>query len=164
MSASQTAENTGRDGHILRHRAVPPVFAGRDAQHAPVVAQVDVAAPTEMTVAAVDGRIEGDTVADLPARHVLPDLDDGSGGLMPHDERRLPSARAAVQPMNIAAADAARPDLDQRLVRPDLRFRHVLVLQTIVFQQHQRFLGLSPETYPPAPSPESLLLRGEGGN
>ena len=44
-----------RHGHEFGKRAVLPVIFARDPQHAPVIAQVDQAAPAKLTVPAIDG-------------------------------------------------------------------------------------------------------------
>jgi len=42
-----------------------------DAQDAAAVAQIDQAPPAKLTVAAVNGRVEGDTIARRPTNHAV---------------------------------------------------------------------------------------------
>ena len=82
-----------RNHHVLGKRSFPPEIGGRDSQHLPVVAEVDLSFEAVLTLAAVDCRVEGDAVA-------LPEILDvrsyrrhGPRGLMPHNDGRDPPTR-----------------------------------------------------------------------
>ena len=60
-------DRSGRD--VLRERASAPVLAAGNADHLPVVAQVDFAAQAEVALAAVHRRVERDAIADRNRLH-----------------------------------------------------------------------------------------------
>jgi hypothetical protein len=58
-----------------------------------------------------------------------------AGRLVSHHERGNPPPRPAVQPVDVAAADAAGADPDQHVVRADRRDRHLNHLQLHVLRE-----------------------------
>ena len=128
----QPIENVLRHGHEFGKRAVLPVILAGDPQHSPMIAQVDHAAPAKLAVPAIDGRVEGDPVARRPAGHAAADAGDDARRLVPHDDGRPATARAAVHPVHVAAANAARFDGDEHFVRTGLRGRHVFAGELLV--------------------------------
>ena len=104
-----------------------------------LVAEIDLAAAAEPALAAVDGRVEGDAVAFGPAGDVAAQPGDRAGGLVAHDDRRLPAAGAAVHAVNVAAADAAGGHLQQHVVRSDFRQRPLLNFEMVIGGQYEGF-------------------------
>jgi hypothetical protein len=64
-----------------------------------------------MARAAIDCRIECDTIARAPRFHARAGRHDFAGGLVPHDERRVAPAGGAIPAVNVAAANSARANL-----------------------------------------------------
>lgn len=54
-------------------------------------------------------------------------------GFMPHDERRLAPARAAIHAMNITAANSAGIDRYKNVLRPEFRGRHIFDAESFIF-------------------------------
>jgi hypothetical protein len=106
------------------------------------VANRMMAAMAVMTGVAWDVVGDKDPVADLVLIHVLSDLDDVARYLVTQD------ARGLLDPIpfhDIGAAYAARYDLDEELVRADLRHWHVLDTDIRVTVVHSYAQGsLSP--------------------
>src|SRR5581483_3430365 len=103
----QGIEDACRNRNQLRKGAVAPVVAARDAEHLPVVTQINLASLAELATAAVHGGIKGHAVAHLVVLHVRADTLDSPGALMSHDDGRDSPPGGAVVPMNIAATDTA---------------------------------------------------------
>jgi hypothetical protein len=95
--------------------------------------------PHPTTTTPVEGRVVDDAVSRLPSGNVLADRRDLARRLVPHDDRRNSAAAAAVHPMYVASTDPARPDLQENIVFPDLRDRHVDEFEPTVLDKHQCF-------------------------
>ena len=127
-----------RYGDVVRHRPMATVVVAGDSQHAAVVAQADIAPTTVEAAAAVDGRVKVTRSPTVQPETSIPSCAI-TRRLVPHDQRRLPPARAAVHAVDIAAADSACRDADENLVRADLRLGNILKLEVIVACQNQSF-------------------------
>ena len=122
----EAVEDAFRHGDEFRKCAVLPVILAGDAQHSPVIAEVDLATPAVITDAAVDGGVERDPVARVPVLHRGADLVDDPGRLVPHDDGRPTSPGAAIHPMHVAAADANGFDRDEHFIGSRCGVRHLL--------------------------------------
>ena len=91
--------------------------------------------------AAIDRRVKGHAVANCPIADFGPDFDDRPRRLVPHDDRRLSPAGAAIHAVDIAAADAAGRDAKQDLVRGDIGTRPVLDFQMVIGGEYEGFHG-----------------------
>ena len=135
----QPIQNVLRHGHQFSKRAVLPVILAGDPQHSPAIAQVDHSPPAKVALPAIDGRVEGDAVTRGPAGHAAADAGDDARRLVPHDDGGPATARAAVHPMHVAAADAAGLDGHEHLLRTRLRVRHVFIGELLVGFENQGF-------------------------
>lgn len=147
----ETIEDSLRDGDVFCEGAVLAVFVAGDAEDAAVVTEVDVGATAEEAVATVDGGVESYSVTGFPLGDRVADLFDDAGGFVAHDYRGLTSTRAAVDAVDVAAADAACLDADQHFIIVDRRLGHVLVFKTVVFGQNEGFHGFSDKKRRPMP-------------
>ena len=134
--SGQAVEDVLWDGDVLGKRAVLPVVVAGHPEHPAVVAQVDQPAAAVVAVAAVDSRVEGDAIADLPAGHCRAHLRDDARRLVAHDHRRDAPARAAVQAVYVAAADAAGLDLHEDFLWANHRLGHVPVDEMLILFQN----------------------------
>jgi hypothetical protein len=125
--------------HELGERAVLAVVPARDAQHAPVVAQVREPLSREVARGVVDHRVERHALAWLKAGDVAADFLDHAGRLVTHHHRRDAPAGAAVHPVDVAAADAAGLHPHHDVLRPRPRRRHVLDLELPVRLEDEGF-------------------------
>ncbi len=132
----QAVKDARGNGYVLGEGSVLAVVVTRHPQHAAVVAQIDRALPTEIARPTVDGRVKGDTIPRSPSPDVLSDLDDDARGLVSHNQRGDTPPGAAVQTVDVAAADAASLDLDQDILGSYLRLRHIFVLKVMIIFQH----------------------------
>jgi len=73
-----------------------------------------------------DKQVRDNPLAGLESRDVSPYRDDGSSGLMTGNVRQARNVGQAVLDVQIGPADAACVGLDEYLVGPDLRDRHLL--------------------------------------
>ena len=135
-----------RHGYEFGKRAVLPVILAGDPEHSPVIAKVDLAAPAKLAVPAIDGRVERDPVTHRPAGHAAADAGDDARRLVPHDDGRPATARAAVHPMHVAAANAAGFDRDEHFCRTRLRGRHLFAGELLVFFENQGFHRIIPRS------------------
>ena len=136
-SGGQAMDDPRRHRDQLRERARAPVVAARHAQHLPAVAQVGGAAAAVRAVAAIDRGIEGDPLADREIAHGIAARRDRTGRFVPHDDGRDAPARRAVEPVHVAAANAARGDAHQDLVGRGRRRGQVGDLEVSVAGQQQ---------------------------
>ncbi len=110
-------------------------------------AAIEGHAPAEVGAAGLAGaalpaglaRIDRDPVAGLDARDVAPDLDHLARDLVAEDQRlaqRKIADPALVVVVQVRAADAARPEPDAHLLRPERRLRPLLEPQVLGRMQH----------------------------
>ena len=124
-----------RDGtdDVFGERAVTAVVAARDAKHRTVVTQVDLAAATEVARATGHRRVERHPLASHEALDPSPDPFDDTRGFVAHHQWWDTPARRSVIPMDVAAANAARPHAYQDIIVANLRCWHVDDRQFLVF-------------------------------
>ena len=82
----EVVADTGGDGEIFGEGSGAAEVRGGNADDLAVVAEVYLAGEAEGAGAAVDGGVEGDTVADFVAGDLGADGGYGSGGLVAHDD------------------------------------------------------------------------------
>ena len=107
-----------------RDDVVGEASVARDADRVPVQAVVALVTLAEEAVPAEDARVDGHAVADLEVVDAGADLCDLAGQLVAADQR-VRREEVAVEDVLIGAADAARGDADEDLVRPRLGSGHV---------------------------------------
>ncbi len=113
MASGKVIEDAFGDSDVFGECAVAPVVPAGDADDLAVVAEVDFAAPAESARPAIDGGIEGDTVAGLELCYAGACRGDQAGSFMAHDDGWNAAAGGAVVAVDIAAADAAGGNADQ---------------------------------------------------
>ena len=124
---------------ILRKASVPVVFIAGYAEYLTGLTQIGHAGAALFALAAINGRIKGHPVADLVSLDVTSAGFNNAGSLVAHDYRGMPTARASVEAMHIAAADRADLNMHQHFVAADRRHGHILKSQFFVFMHHKRF-------------------------
>ena len=97
-----------------------------DADRVPALAEVALAALAEVALAAVQRRVDPDAIADLDADDLIADINDRAAELVPDDDRVAGRRELAIDDVDIGAADAAGADLDDDVLRPGHRLRHIL--------------------------------------
>jgi len=112
----QAIEDSRGDGDELGESSGATIVGARDAEDLATIAKIYVAAAAVGTFAAVNGGIEGDTIAGRKSFYRSADGGDDTGGFVAHDDGRDAAARGAVVTVNVAAADAASGDADENLV------------------------------------------------
>ena len=137
----EAVDDMGRHCHQLREGTVLPVVLAGDAEHAPVVAQVHEAAAREEALRVVDGRVHGHAVARAHGGDPGADPLDDPRRLVPHHDRRPAAARAAVQPVHVASADAAGHHAHEDVARAHRGLGTLLHLELTVRLEHQRLHG-----------------------
>jgi len=97
---------------------------------------VDLAAPAEDALAAIDRGIEGDAIACLEACYAGADCSDHARGLVAHDDGRDAAAGTTVVAVHIAAADAAGRYANKNFTRAGLRLGEIGEFELqILFEQ-----------------------------
>ena len=125
--------------NVFGEGAGTAVVAAGDAEDLAVVAQIDVAAFAVGAGAAEDGGIEGDALADSESGDGGAEGGDDAGGFVAHDERRNAAAGAAVEAVDVAAADAAGGDLDEDFVGGGVGLGSVSDFEVVVFGEEEGF-------------------------
>jgi hypothetical protein len=129
------------NGNVLSKCAVAAVVAAGDAEHLPVVAEVDITLAAEEAFTAGDGGIERDAIADVKRMNIRSDLGHDTSGLMTHNERRNAASGSAVIAMNIASADTAGFNLDEHILGADYGLRDVSHLKVASVFKHKSLHG-----------------------
>src|SRR5881296_2451445 len=88
-------EHTLGDRDEFGKRAVPPIFFTGNAEHSPLLAQIDQSLAAKLTFSAINGRIEGNAVACIPTMDRAARLGNDPSGFVSHDDRRTPPSGAA---------------------------------------------------------------------
>jgi hypothetical protein len=131
----ESIENSLRNGNVFGVGSMLPIVRAGYSEYAALIAEVDVSASAEPAFSAVDGRIEGDPLADFPIEHSRPDPIDHPGPFVPHDDRRNAATGTAIHPVDIAPADSAGVDADKDFVIGDGRNGDVDELKLVVGMQ-----------------------------
>lgn len=129
----QPIKNPLRHGNVFCERAVPPVFATRNAKHTAVFAKVHLATLAEPAFAAINRRVEGNAVAFTPTGDTAAHFRNDAGGFVAHDDRRNPPAGTSVHSMHVAAADAAGAHANQNFIGRQSRRRKILNGEAAIF-------------------------------
>jgi hypothetical protein len=113
---------------------MPPILiAGNPKNHA-LIAEVHLAVSAEKTGTTINGGIKGNTITGLEPCNSRPYRSDFSGGLVAHDDGRLPPACGAVKTVDIRPADGNRLDPHQDFIRGAYdRIRRIGKFQFFVF-------------------------------
>ena len=127
------------DDDVFGEGAGAAVVAAGDAEDLAVVAEIDVTAFAVGAGAAEDGGVEGDAVADFECGDGGAECGDDAGGFVAHDEWGDAAAGAAVEAVDVAAADAAGGDLDEDFVGGGIGFRSVGDFEVVVFGEEEGF-------------------------
>ena len=112
----QAIEDSRGDGDEFGEGSGAAIIAAGNAEDLATVAKIYVAATAVGTFAAVDGGIEGDSVAGRESFYGAADGGDDASGFVAHDDGRDAAAGRAVVAVHVAAADAASGDADENLV------------------------------------------------
>ena len=130
----QLVDHGGRSGEPLGQTAVTG-----DADGAQVIAQLRTLGQAVLALAAVDVRIDGNTVADFDVGDLGADGCDDTGVLMAEDDWRngRSGARTAGVQVMVGAADTCVSGVDQHLVRLNLRSVQFLDLELLDASQNQ---------------------------
>src|SRR5579871_4001776 len=131
----QRVHDAGRDSDQFGEGSGATVVPARDTEDFAAVAQVDIAAAAVWTIAAIDGRIDGNPIACREPVYSFSHCRNGAGGFVPHDKRWNSPARGSVVAVDITTANAAGGDADQNLVVPKFRCRHVRELELSIFRE-----------------------------
>ena len=132
----------GHDDEFSKGAVLAVVLAG-DAQHAAVIAEVDLSQTAEFALAAEAGGVKGDALAG-GAGDAGANVGDDARGFVAHDDWRAAAAGAAVQAVNIAATDAARLDSDEDFAGTGFGGRDIFKGEAIVFFEDESFHRLCP--------------------
>ena len=112
----QAMDDARGDGDVFGEGAGAAVVAAGDAEDLAIVAEIDVTATAIGAFAAEDGGIEGDALTDFEGGNGGAESGDAAGGFVAHDEWGDAAAGAAVEAVDVAAADAAGGDFDEDFV------------------------------------------------
>ena len=137
----QAVKNALRHRDKFRERAVPAIFRARNAEHAALFAEIDLAALTEPAFAAIDRRVERHAIADVPFGNAVAEPGDFSRGFVSHDDRRNAPAGAAVHAVNVAPANPAGPHAHEDFVGLQVGHGKVLEREAAIFFEDERFHG-----------------------
>src|ERR1051326_3802735 len=132
-------QNSLGNGHILGEGAMLPVIFAGDTQDAAFIAKVDFAALAEITLTAVDGRVEGNPIAKGPLIYTLAQSGDNTGRLVAHDNGRAAPPGAAVHSMHVAATNAAGFHSNEDLIRGRSGSRHLFIGKALIIFEHESF-------------------------
>src|SRR5262249_31911927 len=121
----QRVEGAGGHGDVLRETAAGIVG---DADRVPPLAEVAHPPLTEVALAAIEGGIDADPVADRDADDAFADIHDLAAEFVADDDRVFHRRKLARDDVDVGAADAAGVDLQENLTRPGGRVRNLLDL------------------------------------
>src|SRR5579872_3914225 len=96
-----------RHGDIFSECAHAAEQRRGDSDDLAMIAEVDLATTAVEAVSAIDRGVKGDTIAHAKVGDILSNGFDNTGSLVPHDDRRDAPARASIEAVHIASADAA---------------------------------------------------------
>jgi hypothetical protein len=134
------AMDNARGNHDeFREGAGAAVVAARDAEDLAIVAKIDVTAFAVGAGAAEDGGVERYALADFECGDGGAERGDEAGGFVAHDEWRDAAAGAAVEAVDVAAADAAGGDLDEDFVGGGLGLGGVGDFEVVVSGEEEGF-------------------------
>src|SRR5580704_9782970 len=111
----KAVEDPFRNGDVFGERAVSAVVAAGYPDNLAPVAEIDFSALAKRALAAIDGRIKGDTITRLESGDTRSGGRNDARGLMAHDDWRDSASRRTVIAMHVAAADSTSRDADQDL-------------------------------------------------
>ncbi len=139
QSVGEPVEDASGDGDVIGKGTVAAVLLAGHPEHAPLVAQVELTLAAEMAPAARHGRVEGDPIAFSPAFDLGADHGHDTGRFMAHDDGRAAAPGAPVHPMDVTAANTARPHGDEDLVVGQLSNGDVRVVEVAGAGEDQGF-------------------------
>ena len=122
-----------RDGNEFGKRPMPTILPTGNPQHATVVAEIPMSLATKIAYATGNHGIECYPHARGKIGHEFSNGNHLSRSLMPHDQRRNPSATATVVTMDIAAADSTGGNFDQDVVGATLGIGDFGDLKLLIF-------------------------------
>ncbi len=128
----QAVDDARGNDDVFGEGAGAAVVAAGNAEDLAIVAEVDVATFAVGASAAEDGGVEGDALADFEGGDGGAECSDDAGGFVAHDERGDAAAGAAVEAVDVAAADAAGGDFDEDFVGGGFRLRSVGDFEVVV--------------------------------
>jgi len=131
--------DAGGNDDILGKCAGAAVVAAGNAEDLAMIAEIYVAAKAVLASAAIDGGVEGDAVAFGESGDVLACGGDAPGGFVAHYDGGNAAAGGAVVAVDIAAADAARGDLDQDFIGQWRGLGEIGDFQVLVFGEEKSF-------------------------
>jgi hypothetical protein len=126
-------------GDVFGEGAGAAIVAAGDAENLAIVAEIDVTATAVGAFAAENCRIESDALADFESGNGGAESGDAAGGFVTHDERGDAAAGAAVEAVDVAAADAAGGDFDEDFVGGGLRLWSVGDFEVVVLGEKEGF-------------------------
>lgn len=135
----QTVHDARRDGNKLGKGSRAAIVAARHSQNLPVVAEIYFSATAIAASAAVDCRIEGDSISFRKSCHPRPYRGDCSGGFVAHDDRRNSPAGGAIVAVHVAPTDTAGCYTHQDFVRPGPWHGQIPNFQTLIFRKQEGF-------------------------
>ena len=135
----QTVDDARRNGNKLCKGPGPTIVGARNSQNLPVVAEIYFSATAIAASAAVDRRIEGDSISFRKSRHTGPYRSDSSGRLVAHDDRGNAPARRAVVAVHVAPADAAGCHTHQHFARLGPWHWQISHFQVLIFRKQESF-------------------------
>ena len=135
----QAIYDAGRNSNIFGKSSGAAVVRTGDSQNLPAIAQIHLSAAAGTTSAAIDRRIERDSVAHCESLHFGADRSDSSCGFMPHDNGRDTAPRRAIIAVDVATADAAGSHAHQDFTGTRRRFRKIGNLKMLVFGKQKNF-------------------------
>jgi hypothetical protein len=112
----QAMDDARGDDDVFCESTGAAIVAAGDTEDLAIVTEIDVTAFAVGAGAAEDGGVEGDAFAGFEIFYVRAEGGDKASGFVAHDEGWDATACAAVEAVDVAAADAAGGDLDEDFV------------------------------------------------
>ena len=135
----QAMDDARGDDDVFRESTGAAIVAAGDTEDLAIVTEIDVTAFAVIAGAAEDGGVERYALADFECGDGGAERGDEAGGFVAHDEWRDAAAGAAVEAVDVAAADAAGGDFDEDLVGGWGGSRSVCDFEVVVLGEEEGF-------------------------
>ena len=129
----QAVYDAGRNHNIFGKSSGAAVVRAGHSQNLAVIAEIYFSAAAGSASAAIDGRIERDSVTLSESLHCSAHRGDSSCGFVPHDNWRDTAPRRPIVAVDVATADAAGGNTHENFMGTRRWFRKIGNLKMLVF-------------------------------